>query len=367
MKTTLKSLLMVSLLFAATTASAQRAQDIEDWMSSLISKAIDNKVEVTKSLGQERDIQKEGTPLKWRCDIYQFILPKKQRPLLEEMIKAFEANGHDNPNCYSVNSMRTGNGQQEGKRNLMIGEDPNRYVTIGESYGNYMNINILDVKDTTKTHRYAYALEWKESSKSQAFVRYIVTYAKIPSVTTTITQSSWPYFNLGRSRIKRGSDGRRIIVGDSTHIVLDGKTWPLDSVDYIFRDAQKRMEQAKRHLDSIHIFYDSLKPNMDFDKWIPRDSTALINETLNNGNFLLNFYNLKDYYWKHKDTSLTAISIYELCKLGREHKAFTSPDSTEEWEQLMKEIDDLIEVAKTETDRKYFQMARSQLEQMKRK
>ena len=129
-------------------------------MNSLISKAIDNNVEVTKSLGRERDIQKEGTPLKWRCDIYQFTLTKKQRPLLDEMIKAFEANGNDNPNCYGINTLTTINPQNEGKRNLIIGDDINRYVTIGEQYGNYVNVNILDATDTTKTHRYAYALEW---------------------------------------------------------------------------------------------------------------------------------------------------------------------------------------------------------------
>ena len=179
MKTTMKSLFFASLLLASTAASAQKtiAQDLESWMSSLISQAIDNKVEVSKSLGQERDIQKEGTPLKWRCDIMTFTLPKKQRPLLDEMIKAFEANGTYNPLCYGVSTLTTGNPQNEGKRNLMIGEDVNRYVTIGEQYGNYINVNILDASDTTKKHRYAYALEWKEDSKGNAFARYIVTYA----------------------------------------------------------------------------------------------------------------------------------------------------------------------------------------------
>jgi len=183
----MKNLILASLMLATLNASAQKvvAQDIESWMSSLISQAIDNKVEVSKSLGQERDITKEGTPLKWRCDIMTFTLPKKQRSMLDEMIKAFEANGTYNPNCYGVNTLTTGNPQNEGKRNLMIGEDPSRYVTIGEQYGNYININILDASDTTKTHRYAYALEWKEDHKGNVFARYIVTYAKIPSAQKT--------------------------------------------------------------------------------------------------------------------------------------------------------------------------------------
>lgn len=183
----MKNLILAGLMLATLNASAQKvvAQDIESWMSSLISQAIDNKVEVSKSLGQERDITKEGTPLKWRCDIMTFTLPKKQHSMLDEMIKAFEANGTYNPNCYGVNTLSTGNPQNEGKRNLMIGDDPSRYVTIGEQYGNYININILDASDTTKTHRYAYALEWKEDHKGNVFARYIVTYAKIPSAQTT--------------------------------------------------------------------------------------------------------------------------------------------------------------------------------------
>ena len=180
----MKNLILASLMLVSLNASAQKvvAQDIESWMSSLISQTIDNKVEVSKSLGQERDITKEGTPLKWRCDIMTFTLPKKQRSMLDEMIKAFEANGTYNPNCYGVNTLTTGNPQNEGKRNLMIGDDPSRYVTIGEQYGNYINVNILDASDTTKTHRYAYALEWKEDHKGNVFARYIVTYAKIPTI-----------------------------------------------------------------------------------------------------------------------------------------------------------------------------------------
>lgn len=205
----MKNLILASLMLVTLNASAQKvvAQDIESWMSSLISQAIDNKVEVSKSLGQERDITKEGTPLKWRCDIMTFTLPKKQRSMLDEMIKAFEANGTYNPNCYGVNSLSTGNPQNEGKRNLMIGDDPSRYVTIGEQYGNYINVNILDASDTTKTHRYAYALEWKEDHKGNVFARYIVTYAKIPSAQkTTVIGMGVPSNQIGYINEKANDD-----------------------------------------------------------------------------------------------------------------------------------------------------------------
>ena len=291
----MKNLILASLMLVSLNASAQKvvAQDIESWMSSLISQTIDNKVEVSKSLGQERDITKEGTPLKWRCDIMTFTLPKKQRSMLDEMIKAFEANGTYNPNCYGVNTLTTGNPQNEGKRNLMIGEDVNRYVTIGEQYGNYININILDAADTTKTHRYAYALEWKEDHKGNVFARYIVTYAKIPSAQTTT------------------------VIGMG----------------------------------------------------IPSNQIGYINEKANDDAFITDFNILKDYYFNHqtKLTAVTAVSIYNLCKMGVEYGAFRRPDSTEKWEKVMADIDSLIEIAKNEADRNYFQRARDLLMKMKQK
>lgn len=290
----MKNLILASLMLVSLNASAQKvlAQDIESWMSSLISQTIDNKVEVSKSLGQERDITKEGTPLKWRCDIMTFTLPKKQRSMLDEMIKAFEANGTNNPNCYGVNTLTTGNPQNQGKRNLMIGEDPSRYVTIGEQYGNYINVNILDASDTTKTHRYAYALEWKEDHKGNVFARYIVTYAKIPSAQTT---------------------------------TVIGMGIPSNPINPFF------------------------------------------NEMTNDDAFIRNFNSLKDYYMNHELTEMTANGIYELCKLGVRFGAFHLPDSTEKWEKVMADIDSLIEVAKTETDRLNFQKARDLLKQMKKK
>ena len=290
----MKNLILASLMLVSLNTSAQKvvAQDIESWMSSLISQTMDNKVEVSKSLGQERDITKEGTPLKWRCDIMTFTLPKKQRSMLDEMIKAFEANGTYNPNCYGVNTLTTGNPQNEGKRNLMIGDDPSRYITIGEQYGNYINVNILDASDTTKTHRYAYALEWKEDHKGNVFARYIVTYAKIPSAQTTT------------------------IIG-------------------------------------MGIPSDPINP------W-PNDTTI-------DDAFIRNFNSLKDYYMNHELTEKIAVAVYELCKLGDRFGNFTLPDSTEKWEKVMHDIDSLIEVAKTETDRVNFQKARDLLMQMKKK
>ena len=241
----LRNIIAASLLLTATAASAQhQTQNIEDWMYSNISRVIDAKVEVQKSLGQERDVLTEGTPLKWRCDIYTFTLPKRQRALLEEMKKAFEANGRENPNCYGVNSLSDGaDGNGSDMRNLMIGEDPSRYVTIGKDYDNYLNINILDAADSTKTHRYAYALEWRNGGKGTTDVRYIVTYAKIPSATTSIS-----VFDLGRARVNPHD---RITVEGPFRFQWQGRDYPTEKIDSIFRNKRQDSKQEYERLDSI--------------------------------------------------------------------------------------------------------------------
>ena len=305
MKTILKSLFFASLLLATTTTSAQKVivQDLEDWMGSLISRAIDNNVEVSKSFGQERDIQKEGTPLKWRCDIMTFTLPKKQRPLLDEMIKAFEANGHDNPLCYGINTLTTGNPQNEGMRNLIIGDDINRYVTIGQDYTNYINVNILDDADTTKTHRYAYALEWKEDTKGNVIARYIITYAKIPTNFTATMQPS-------------------SLADEVADMIRNGRE--LWGRDFAY------------------------------------------NELLSDDNILLTFSKLKDQYINGDKHEFNAISIFLLCKRAREFGYFKKVESKQMLKQLKDEVRELVNTGSNDKAVLYYlQQALLELEQIK--
>ena len=304
------------------------------------------------------------------------------------MIKAFEENGHNNPNCYGINTLTTGNVQNEGRRNLMIGEDPNRYVTIGEQYGNYLNINILDAADTTKTHRYAYALEWKEDHKGNAFARYIVTYAKIPSAFTsynaTVKYPSLPdeisSFIKERSRNPKGNPQQApdkaqawfLSKGKAAQAKEIMEQYKKQIASYNnSKDGQRvdsiRIEQMLSLSNGDTVFVVTSRINGEDGVWLPNDPTKAVNDMLCNDNVLLMFSDLKQYYNNYQNTELTAISIYTLCKHANESGFFTDPRSFEELEHLMYEMDVLIEKAKTETDRKYFQMAREQLEQILKK
>ena len=391
MKTLLKSFFTASLLLAATAVPAQKGgvvQNIEDWMHSNISRVIDAKVEVTKSLGQERDIQQQGAPLKWRCDIYSFTLPKKQRALLDEMVKAFEANGHDNPHCYSINSMSEAPaGDRQGHaRNLMIGEDPDRYVTIGKDYTDFLNINLLDAAATTQTHRYAYALEWRMAPKEAVDVRYIITYARIPSATNSITQQNWPYIDLGRSRIRKNGP---VQAQGNARLWWLGTDHALQTADSIMREAKRklkdeeaRFEKAKRSItlshtrkvsqpkfqadDSVVAWTDTLEheydPVTDVIDRLHQGLLVTSQDLLCNENILLVFSQLKQQFLAGQNTEFNAISIYTLCKRAREYGFFTDPNAKAELEHLKRELVQMKSATSNETLQSYLQMALTQLQ-----
>lgn len=307
MKTILKNIITASLLLAQVTASAQ--SELLEALPVMLQQEFG--IEPKKSISLERDVLKEGSPLQSRCEIYTFTLTRKQQEkVLKGMRDEFEVAGRDK-NCYSVNSMNELTGQ-ESLRNLMIGDDVQHYITIGKDYKNYINVNILDAHDTARTHRYAYALEWRtswaKSEKGAIDVRYIITYAKIPSKLN----------RYGKVPIQ----DKVLIKGDSLFNVIrevNGK--PLKAMG------------------------------------------GAVNQSVAGVNTLLMFSSLKKYYQKHKDAELTAISIYSLCKRANEEGLFRD-DSLGELEQLICEVDKLTENAKTETDRTYFQKAREQLDEI---
>ena len=325
-------------------------------MKSLIDQVAAYKVEVTKCLSEERDVQREGHPMKRRHDMIFFVLPNKYSQLLDEMKKAFEDNGRGNPNCYGINSMsEASNGDGMGQpRRMMIGDNMADYVEIGKSYINYLNINILDTSDTTKTHRYGYALEWRATNddKGMVGVRYTVTYAKIPSTSAievikykSSDKDPFKYFNFEDNR-----DAQKRYEEFFKGKKLDPKNL-------------ERLVNARIH-NKLYVSGDSTFVVSEEIKGKPLSTEEAVNLMLNHKNILLMFSNLKQYYQNHKNAELTAISIYSLCKRANEDGLFRD-DSLEELEQMISEVDKLIEEAKTETDRKYFQMALKELEKIK--
>jgi len=351
-------------------------------MKSLIDQVAAYKVEVTKCLSEERDVQREGHPMKRRHDMIFFVLPNKYSQLLDEMKKAFEDNGRGNPNCYGINSMsEASNGDGMGQpRRMMIGDNMADYVEIGKSYINYLNINILDTSDTTKTHRYGYALEWRATNddKGMVGVRYTVTYAKIPSSPSSglevIKRSNKDAIESYKGFIK-GLDPKNVYRIKNARFQWNGKDYPIEKIDSVFRDAEKRGEQISKNLqkafikgNSVVVWADSIDhdndPVTDVVLRLQQGEDVTVNDLLCNDNILLILSQLKQQYLAGQNTEFNAISIYTLCRKAYDGGFFSDSHSFEELEQIICEVDKLTEEAKTETDRKYFRMAREQLDKI---
>ena len=302
-----KSLMIASLLLAQVTASAQ--SELLEAMPEMLQKEFS--IEPKKSINQERDVQKAGRPLKSRCDIYTFTLTKKQQEKVwKGLLDCFESARKDK-NCYSVNSMNDLRGK-ESLRNLIIGDNVQHYVTIGQDYTNYINVNILDANDTTKTHRYAYALEWRETSptseKGAIDVRYIITYARIPDPYQTSPKVS--YQALSSSSLA---------------------------------DEVRDMIKNGRELWGRDFAYDEL---------------------LSDDNILLTFSKLKDQYINGNNHEFNAISIFLLCKRTREFGYFKSDKKM--LKQLKDEVRELVNTGSNDKAVLYYlQQALLELEQIK--
>ena len=269
-------------------------------------------VEMKKSINYEGDVHTHM--LKSRCEIYVFTLTKKQQEkVFQRLLDSFEVMGRSDKNCYSMNSMNDLTGK-ESLRNLIIGDDVNRYITIGQDYTNYINVNILDDTDTTKTHRYAYALEWREQSgtseKGAIDVHYIITYAKIPDPYQTSPRVSYQA-SLSPSLAKEVED----------------------------------MIKNGRELWGRDFAYDEL---------------------LSEDNILLTFSKLKDQYINGNNHEFNAISIYSLCKRARSFGYFKGEDSKGMLKQLKDEIRELISTGSNDKAVLYYlQHALLELEMIK--
>ena len=301
MKTIQKSLFLASLLLAQVTTFAQN--ELLEGLPTMLQREFG--VEMKKSINYEGDVHTHM--LKSRCEIYVFTLTKKQQEkVFQRLLDSFEVMGRSDKNCYSMNSMNDLTGK-ESLRNLIIGDDVSRYITIGQDYTNYINVNILDDTDTTKTHRYAYALEWREqngtSEKGAIDVRYIVTYAKIPTAYTATMQPS----SLADEVAEMVRNGR----------VLRGRDFAYD-------------------------------------------------ELLSEDNILLTFSKLKDQYINGSNREFNAISIYLLCKRARSFGYFKGEGSKATLKQLKDEVRELVNTGSSDKAVLYYlQQALLELEQIK--
>ena len=168
------------LCYIVTMASAQ------DNVKRAFDKFINSKkVEVVKSFSEERDIKLPNRPLVSKADVYTFTIKAKDQKLISEVIAAFEKD-RNNENVYQVLNHTGGHGIPTNGRELLVGSDRKNSVYIGmQEMLSWQLMCLLDPADASRTHRYAYAIEWNDDPKARQLSKKIrgklvVTYSVIP-------------------------------------------------------------------------------------------------------------------------------------------------------------------------------------------
>ena len=143
------------------------------------------KVTVVKSFSEEHDITKPNHPIVSQADVYAFTLKAKHRKLIDTVLAAFEKDRY-NENVYQVLNHVGGRGIPTNGRELLVGKNRKNSVYIGmNEMDNWQLMCLLDPADASRTHRYAYAIEWNDDPKTRQLSKKIrgklvVTYSVIP-------------------------------------------------------------------------------------------------------------------------------------------------------------------------------------------
>ena len=142
-------------------------------------------VELSKSFSEEHDLTKENRPLLSKADIYNFTIKKKHRKLIDDVLAAFEKD-RNNPHVYQALTHSGGRGIPTNGRELLVGNDRKNSTYIGmDEMQSWQLLCLLDPADKTRSHRYAYAIEWNDDPKQIQLSgkirgKLVVTYSVIP-------------------------------------------------------------------------------------------------------------------------------------------------------------------------------------------
>ena len=174
--------LAVTLLLCYFVALASAQDNVKRAFDKFINS---KKVEVVKSFSEERDIKQPNRPLVSKADVYSFTIKAKDQKLISEVVAAFEKD-RNNENVYQVLNHTGGHGIPTNGRELLVGSDRKNSVYIGmQEMLSWQLMCLLDPADASRTHRYAYAIEWNDDPKARQLSKKIrgklvVTYSIIP-------------------------------------------------------------------------------------------------------------------------------------------------------------------------------------------
>ncbi|MBR5689151.1 MAG: hypothetical protein IKX17_01705, partial [Prevotella sp.] len=146
------------LLWAVSLAAAAQNRAVEQAFRDFLATP---GISTSESVIRERDLSKPGNPMKSTCEIWDFTCDASMLSHIKQLSQTMEANS-SSEQCYYVKTHTAG---RMDWHDILIGDDPSRLVELGRSErSNYTIVNFLDTLETTKSHRFAYALEWIEQN-----------------------------------------------------------------------------------------------------------------------------------------------------------------------------------------------------------
>ena len=154
----MKTIRLTLLLWAVSLAAAAQNRAVEQAFRQFLATP---GIATSESVIRERDLSKPGSPMKSTCEIWDFTCDASLLSHIEQLSRIMTENS-SSEQCYYVKTHTAG---RMDWHDILVGDDPTRLVELGRSeHSNYTLVNFLDTLETTKTHRFAYALEWIEQN-----------------------------------------------------------------------------------------------------------------------------------------------------------------------------------------------------------
>lgn len=229
------SLWAVSLTVGAQNREVEQA--MREWLAT-------PGVTTSESIVRERDLSQPGNPMKSMCEVWEFTCDVSLLSRIEHLSALMKANSTSD-NCYYVKTHTPGHTDWH---DILVGDDPSRVVELGRSErSHYTLVNFLDTLDATKSHRYAYALEWQEQNtpfklkeqngklikvpvtEKTIKGKVVMTYARVPKPNQQLQSENVHEYNATVRYSKNGellkSIRERLQEADITDLVKALENW----------------------------------------------------------------------------------------------------------------------------------------------
>ena len=154
----MKTTRLFMLLWTVSLTVGAQNRDVEQAIRDFLSTP---GLTTSESIIRERNLSQSGNPMKSMCEVWEFTCDANLASDIEHLSALMAANS-SSERCYYVKTHTPGSTEWH---DILVGDNPKHLVELGRSErSRYTIVNFIDTLDSTKSHRYAYALEWQEQN-----------------------------------------------------------------------------------------------------------------------------------------------------------------------------------------------------------